>query len=156
MHTQSCLTLCEPMDCNMSGSSVHGIFQARILEQVAISFSRGSSWPRNWTQVFCIAGRFFTSRATGEAHLYFSVISNLPKSPTQLCLTIKKKSTISFQNKGWTPYFSSANQPLHFETFEHLLLHPSCIILPNTHIPTLCFRLLYTLRIHSCLECSLQ
>ena len=44
-----------------------GILQARILEWVAISFSRGSSWPRNWTQVSCIAGRFFTDWAMREA-----------------------------------------------------------------------------------------
>ena len=43
--TQSCLILCDPMDCSLPGSSVHGIFQARVLEWVAISFSRGSSWP---------------------------------------------------------------------------------------------------------------
>ena len=47
---QSCLTLCDPMDCNLPGSSVHGILQARILEWVAISFSRGSSQPRDQTQ----------------------------------------------------------------------------------------------------------
>ena len=46
---QSRLTLCDPMDYNLPGSSVHGIFQARILEWVAISSSRGSSWPRDWT-----------------------------------------------------------------------------------------------------------
>ena len=51
---------CDPMDCSPSGSSVHGILQARILEWVAISFSRVSSQPRNRTQVSCIAGRFFT------------------------------------------------------------------------------------------------
>ena len=45
--TKSCLTLCDPMDCSQPGSSVHGISQARILEWVAISFSRGSSQPRN-------------------------------------------------------------------------------------------------------------
>ena len=50
--TQLCLTLCDPMDCNPPGSSVHGILQARILERVAISFSRGSSWPRDRTQIF--------------------------------------------------------------------------------------------------------
>ena len=49
--TQSCPTLCDPMDCSLPGSSVHGIFQARILEEVAISFSRGSSWPRDQTWV---------------------------------------------------------------------------------------------------------
>ena len=52
--TQSCLTLCDPMDCITTNSSVHKIFQARILEWVAISFSRGSSQPRDRTQVTCI------------------------------------------------------------------------------------------------------
>ena len=45
--TQSCPTLCDPMDGSLSGSAVHGIFQARILEWAAISFSRGSSQPRD-------------------------------------------------------------------------------------------------------------
>ena len=63
---QSCPTLCNPMD-SLPGSSVHGILQARILEWVAISFSRGSSWPRDRTQVSCIAGRRFTIWATREA-----------------------------------------------------------------------------------------
>ena len=53
--TQSCLTLCDPMDYSPPGSSVHGIFQASILEQVAISFSRESSWPRDRTQASCIS-----------------------------------------------------------------------------------------------------
>ena len=47
---ESCLTLCNPMNCRLPGSSVHWIFQARILEQIAISFSRGSAWPKNQTQ----------------------------------------------------------------------------------------------------------
>ena len=54
---QSSLTLCDTMDYSLSGFSIHGIFQARILEWVAISFSSGSSWPRDQTQVSCIAGR---------------------------------------------------------------------------------------------------
>ena len=53
---QSCLTLCDLMDY-----TVHGILQARILERVAIPFSRGSSQPRDQTEVSCIAGGFFTS-----------------------------------------------------------------------------------------------
>ena len=65
--TQSCLTLCDPMDCSPPGFSVHGILQSRILEWVTIPFSRGSSWPRNWTQVSCIAGRLFAIWATREA-----------------------------------------------------------------------------------------
>ena len=52
--TQSCPTLCNPTDCSLSGSSVHGIFQARVLEWGAISFSRVSSWTRDQTQVSCI------------------------------------------------------------------------------------------------------
>ena len=59
--TQWCLTLCDPMDYNLPGSSVHGVFQARILEWVAISFSRGSSPPRDENWVSFIAGRFFTN-----------------------------------------------------------------------------------------------
>ena len=51
---QSCLPLCDPMDCSLPASSVHGISQARILKLVAISFSRGSSQPRDWTHVSCI------------------------------------------------------------------------------------------------------
>ena len=58
--TQSCQTLCDPMDCGLPGSSLHGILQGRILERVAFPFSRRSSRPRYRTQVSCIAGRFFT------------------------------------------------------------------------------------------------
>ena len=55
MCPQSCLTLCNPMDCNPPGSSVYGIFQARILEWVAISYSVGSSQPRDQTHVSCVS-----------------------------------------------------------------------------------------------------
>ena len=110
-----CLTLCDPMDCSLPGSSVHGdsagkntgmgillqgIFPTqglnlglphcgqilyhlshkgspRILEWVAYPFSRGSSWPRNWTRVSCIVGRFFTSWATREAHKQAYVVAKL-------------------------------------------------------------------------------
>ena len=60
---------CNPMDCSRPGSSVHGNLHARMLEQVAISISRGSSWPRNQAQVSSTAGRFFTSWAVREAQL---------------------------------------------------------------------------------------
>ena len=65
----SCLTLRNPMHCSPPGSSVHVVFQARILQSVAISLSKGSSWPRDQTHVscvFCIAGRFFTCWAIRE------------------------------------------------------------------------------------------
>ena len=64
---QSWLTLCDPVDCSLPGSSIHGILQARVLEWVTISFSRGSSWPRGRTQVSRIAGRCFTLWATKKA-----------------------------------------------------------------------------------------
>ena len=63
---QSRPTLCNPMDCSPPGSSVHGILQARILEWIAIPFSRGSSGPRNWTGVSYVAGRFFIPRTIGH------------------------------------------------------------------------------------------
>ena len=64
---QSYLTVCNPMDCSPPGASVHGMLQARILQWVAIPFSRGSSQPRDWTEVSCTAGEFFTVWATREA-----------------------------------------------------------------------------------------
>ena len=65
--SQSCSTLCDPMDY-----TVYGILQAKILEWVTFPFSRGSSQPRDHTQVSCIAGGFFTSWATREAQEYWS------------------------------------------------------------------------------------
>ena len=64
---QSCPTLCNPMDCSLPGFSIHGIFQARILEWVAFPFFREYSQPRDWTQVSHIAGRRFNLWATREA-----------------------------------------------------------------------------------------
>ena len=61
-----------PLDCSPPGSSIRGIFQARVLEWVAISFSRGSSWPRDWTQVSHTAGRHFTIWATREVYFIYS------------------------------------------------------------------------------------
>ena len=65
--------------CSLPGSSVHGILQARILEWAAISFSRGTSWPRNWTHVSHTAGRCFTNWAMWEAHTNFYLSEKLLK-----------------------------------------------------------------------------
>ena len=73
----SCPTLWDAMDCSLPGSSVHRILQARILEWVAITFSRGSSQSRDETQVSCIAGRIFTVWATREAQEYWSGLAIL-------------------------------------------------------------------------------
>ena len=70
---QLCPTLCDPMNCNLPGSSVHGILQATILEWVAMSCSRGSSQPRDGTHVscgFCIAGGFFTTEPLLTVHIF--------------------------------------------------------------------------------------
>ena len=66
VEVKSCPTLRDPMDCSLPGSSAHGIFQARVLEWLAISFSRGSSQPMDQTQVSHIVGRCFTVWATRE------------------------------------------------------------------------------------------
>ena len=87
---QSCTTLCNPRDHNPPGSCVHGILQARTLKWVAISYSRGSSWPRDWTQVSCgscIAGHW----ATG---LYVHVTT--PPSPSNY-FHIPHSANISFR-----------------------------------------------------------
>ena len=58
--------LCNPMDCSLPGSSIHGILQAWILKWVAISSSRRSSWPTGWTWVLCIMGGLFTTEPPGR------------------------------------------------------------------------------------------
>ena len=66
VHVQLCLILWDPLDCSLLGSSIYGIFQARILEWVTISSSRGFPQPRDRTHVSCIAGRFFICWAIRE------------------------------------------------------------------------------------------
>ena len=68
---------CDPLDYSPPGSSIHGIFQTRGLKWVAISFSWGSSQLRDQTQVSCLAGRFFTDRATRETPLVLWIYINL-------------------------------------------------------------------------------
>ena len=70
-------TLCDPIDCSLPGSSVHGILQARILEWVAIPFSGGSFQPRDWAQVSCIAERFFTIWNNREYIYYIKFSSSV-------------------------------------------------------------------------------
>ena len=92
MHAQSCPTLCDPMDCSLLGSSVHGILQARILEWVGVFSSKGSSQPRNRTHISCSAGRFFTAEPWGKPmkpHVPREVASNY-------CLALYKISLLLF------------------------------------------------------------
>ena len=79
MYAQSCPTLCGPMDCSLSGSPVHGILQARILEWVAIPYSRGSAWPRDQTllsYVSCISKKNFFFLFFIFLKFYFKTLHN--------------------------------------------------------------------------------
>ena len=86
---QSCLTLCDPVDCSLSVSSAHEILQARILEWVAMPFSMGSSWPRDWTHIscgFCTAGRFLLLSHQGSPDIYpAAAAAKLHQSCRTLC-----------------------------------------------------------------------
>ena len=82
--TQMCLTFCDPMDCSLPGSSVHGILQARILEWVAMPSSWGSSQPTDRTQVSCIAGEFLAIWATREAQDGGHQNPNLPSNCSKI------------------------------------------------------------------------
>ena len=87
--TQWCPTLCDPIDCSLPGSSVHGIFQASILEEIAASSCRGSSHPRDQMHlcISCIAGGFFTAEPSkkplGEVDLAIKVLGGLEKEQCQ-------------------------------------------------------------------------
>ena len=112
---QSCPTLCDPWDGSPSGSSVHGILQARILEWAAIPFSRGSSRPRDRTQIFCIACRFFTVWATGDAPFthgsaYMSILTSRFSS---------------------TPHPPWSNTNFYKRTAHIILLLSSCYVTPT-------------------------
>ena len=104
--TLSCLTLCEPKDCSPSGSSVHGTLHSRILEWVAIPFSRRSSQPRDQTQVSCIAGRFFTIWATGRTTGFYGLVLLLLLlshcSCVRLCVTLEMEAYQALLSLGFS------------------------------------------------------
>ena len=94
------------MDCSLPGFSVHGIFQARILEWVAISFSRRSSRPRDWTRVFHIAGRRFITWAT----IFFSFFFFNLYTWGQSVVEVMKTMVTSFKRShAWTATLSGPN-----------------------------------------------
>ena len=99
--------------CSPPGSCVHEIFQGRILEWVAISLSRGSSQPRDQTQVSRTAGRFFTDWATREAlnrHYHISIwMTNRDETDNSKCCQVEKQSKLSYiagGNAKWDSYFT--------------------------------------------------
>ena len=82
---ESCLTVCDPMDCSLPGSSVHGIFKARVPEWVAFSFSRGSSQPRDWTWVSGLVGSYFYRLSHQGTPLWASLVAYLVKKIRLQC-----------------------------------------------------------------------
>ena len=98
--SQLCLTLCDPVDCSLPGDSIQAIFQARILGRVAISCSRGSSWPRDQIHVFCnsYVGRRILYRCTTWETLLLFRNSQMPDSPI---INIYHWSFSDFQIKVW-------------------------------------------------------
>ena len=89
---QSCPTLSYPMDCNTF--SVHGILQARVLEWIAISFSKGSSRPRDRAQVSRVGGRRFNLWATREGFLGGSAVENLPANAEELVWSLGQEELL--------------------------------------------------------------
>ena len=85
VYAQLCPTLCDPLDCSPPGSSVHGNSQTRILEWVAISFSKGYSQTRDRTNI-CIAGRFFTTESPGKPGVRLQLLLS-HFSRVRLCAT---------------------------------------------------------------------
>jgi len=116
------------MDCNLPGSPVHGILWARILEWVAISFSRGSSWPRDRTRVSCVADIFFTNWATGKSCTFpvdkgpSSQSYDFSSSPVWMWDLDHKEGWVPKNWCFWTvvlektlesPFYSKQIQPVH-------------------------------------------
>ena len=103
--TQLCLTLRDPMDCNPPGSSIHGIFQARILESVAIAFSKRSSRSRDRTGVSWIAGRFFTVWATTSLKVKVKSLSHIRLFATPWTVAYQASPSMAFSRQEyWSGY----------------------------------------------------
>ena len=116
---QSSLSLCDPGECSLPGSSVHGILQARIPEWVALPFRRGSSQPRDQTWVSCVAGRFFTIWTTQG-----------PRGQYQQKLAKELKTVVSGSwNLVWGRGYSLWTFVGHRSSSSHN--HRSCHNLPN-------------------------
>ena len=126
--TKLCSTLWDPMDYGPLGSSVHGISQSRILEWVAISFSRVSSWSRDWTCVLCIGRQILYRWATKEApslmisgHKSLSLcylqafdLSSSSKNSLTFCLRVAGGATVSVLRIKWIGSLGVALMNYHF------------------------------------------
>ena len=119
------LLFCEPMDYSLPGFSVHGVSQARILEWVAISLSRGSSWPRNWTHISCIDRWILCHEPPGKFIYHFCVLLN-----TEDITTIDINSQYQYSDR-FTHIFTVLVDVyflmyLSFNNWDHFLLPEEC------------------------------
>ena len=96
---QSCPTLYDPMDCSPPGSSVQGILQARILEWIAIPFSRGSSQPRDWTEVSCISGRFLYHLSHQGSSKRVGTFTNMETRSNKAIVRARKCNQVQFTDR---------------------------------------------------------
>ena len=150
-HAQLCLTLYNPMDCNSPGSSVSGISQARILEWVTISSSRGSSRSRDWTCdscVSCISGGFFTHWAIEEALWGYtpeinseSALCNPCCPPITLLVVVTiRLSSVQSMRRVWlfvTPWTAAGQASLSITNFWNVLLLKLMsieLVMPSSHL----------------------
>ena len=138
--TQSCPTLCDPMNYSPPGSSVHGILQGRKLEWVVMPFSRGSSWSRDWTRVSCIAGRCFIVWATKQAQeknvkKKKKCICRIPETNTTLTI---KYVVVQLTSHVWLfaiPWTVAHQASWSFTTYQSLLKLMSIeLVMPCNHL----------------------
>ena len=140
----SCIQRCDPVDCGPPGSSVHGIFQARMLEWDAISFSGGSSWTRDWYMSPVLAGRFFTTKPPGKpthvsvcvcvcvwlSHVWLFVTPWIVAHQALLCMGFSRheyRSGLSFPSPGGLPNPGMEPRPPALRRVLYCLLYcPSC------------------------------
>ena len=141
MKSLSHVRLCNPMDCSLPGSSIHGIFQARILEWVAISFSRRSSLPRDWTQVSLIVGRALLSEPARKStnwevkyyinkgmHHYLEKLYHISRKFHRGNTEFRFMMVISTHSKGYTLFVIENKRKTNFleDAAEKVLWHTDC------------------------------
>ena len=110
----------DPMDCSPPCSSVHGISEARILKWVTIAFSSGSSWPRDWTFVPCLAGRFISTEPRGKPS------ESLASQETCACVLLEILRSVVKETLFLTG-LSKMRVPTHWQRISETLDLPTCL-----------------------------
>ena len=142
MCAQLRLAFCDPKDCSLPGSSLYEIFQAGILERVAIPFSRGSSWPRDWTWLSGMADRSFATRAARGAQISYTYI------PSQLSLP---PHSSTFHPSRW-PQSTELKLPVLYSSFPLAIHFRGDSVYTSMGLSTFCRRAI----MRSCAGCAPQ